>query len=53
MRTTYRLFLLLLWLLLPRTSLQAAEDEVWLLSFFRGNGEAGVSWAWSEDGLRF
>lgn len=53
MSTTYRPFLLLLWLLLPTTSLRAADDDVWLFSFFRGNGEAGVYLAWSEDGLRF
>lgn len=30
-----------------------ADDEVLLLSFFRGNGEAGTYLAWSEDGEKF
>ncbi len=34
-------------------SLLAAEDEVFVLSFFRGNGEAGVFLAASDDGLKF
>ena len=29
------------------------KDEVLLFSFFRGNGEAGLYLAWSEDGLQW
>lgn len=34
-------------------SASAAEENVFLLSYFRGNGEAGVYLAWSTDGLNF
>lgn len=30
-----------------------AGDEVFLFSYFKGNGETGVFLAWSEDGLAF
>ncbi|MFZ2644265.1 MAG: family 43 glycosylhydrolase [Verrucomicrobiia bacterium] len=38
---------------LPPAWAAAADDEVLLFSFFRGNGEAGTYLAWSEDGLHF
>ncbi len=58
MKTTRRLALLLSFAGLlaagPAPHLRAAvRDEVLLLSFFRGNGEAGVFLAASEDGRRF
>jgi hypothetical protein len=34
-------------------ALSKAGDEVFLLSYFKGNGETGVFLAWSEDGLSF
>ncbi len=30
-----------------------AEDEIFLLSYFKDNGQAGVFLAWSEDGYNF
>jgi hypothetical protein len=40
-------------LLAPLASAAAADDDVLLFSFFRGNGEAGTYLAWSEDGVKF
>lgn len=37
----------------PCLSARAANDNVLLVSFFRGNGEAGVFLAASDDGLQF
>jgi sucrose-6-phosphate hydrolase SacC (GH32 family) len=37
----------------PLASVIAADDDVLLFSFFRGNGEAGTYLAWSEDGVKF
>lgn len=41
--------------LLTTSPIASAEttDEVLLFSFFRGNGEAGLFLAWSEDGLKW
>ncbi len=32
---------------------QGPEDEVYMYSYFRGNGEDGLHLAWSEDGYNF
>jgi predicted GH43/DUF377 family glycosyl hydrolase len=40
-------------LLAPLASAAAADGDVLLFSFFRGNGEAGTYLAWSEDGVKF
>ncbi len=38
---------------LSSCSMAAANDEIYLLSFFRDNGQAGIFLAYSEDGLTF
>ncbi|MEZ5942125.1 MAG: family 43 glycosylhydrolase [Planctomycetaceae bacterium] len=45
--------LILLTLLASGGSTAIAEEEIFLLPYFLGNGEAGVYFAWSRDGLKF
>jgi hypothetical protein len=49
MRTTFFL-MATTWLLFSGCSTtQVPEDNVYLFSFFKGNGESGLHYAWSED----
>lgn len=45
-------FILVVWML-AESLLSAAQDSVYLFSYFKGNGEDGLHLAWSDNGLQW
>ena len=52
-KTTYALILALVSFMISPTAQSAESEDVFLLPYFLGNGETGVHFAHSRDGLKF